>query len=81
MSGKPERPLTPAKQKGKPQSHCLQCVRPFDAAVWPRSKWTLSGFSPWCPSCHVQFAPARAYKVLIKRRPKVRQEESSEEQS
>jgi hypothetical protein len=43
----------------KSPTGCSKCRRRFDAAVWPRSKFTLSGFSPWCPQCHADFAPRK----------------------
>lgn len=56
MSGKGFPPLSPRQQTGKPPERCARCPTKFDAARWPKSKWTLSGFSPWCPECHAQYA-------------------------
>jgi hypothetical protein len=39
---------------------CAKCKKGFDAAVWPRTKFTRSGWSPWCPACHADFAPRPA---------------------
>lgn len=39
---------------------CSKCKKGFDAAVWPRTKFTHSGWSPWCPVCHADFAPRPA---------------------
>ena len=41
---------------GKP---CTKCKAPFQIFEWPRSKWTESGWSPWCPTCHADFAPKK----------------------
>lgn len=40
-------------ENGKP---CTKCKAPFIAAGWPRTQWTLTGWSPWCPRCHADFA-------------------------
>jgi hypothetical protein len=50
------KPLTPAQQKGPSPKGCSKCRAPFAPTLWPRSKWTLNGFSPWCPQCHTDFA-------------------------
>jgi hypothetical protein len=51
---------------------CRQCRKPFDAAVWPRSKMTMNGFSPWCPECHTQFAPHKPQRSKPGPKPKPR---------
>lgn len=77
------KPYTPAQQRGEPPARCMRCVTPFDATSWPRSKWTLSGFSPWCPTCHAKYASDDKWNRFNNRRkpgpkPK-RQEERREE--
>lgn len=51
-----EKPYTAKQQTGKPPVACSKCKRAFDESVWPRSGWTLNGFSPWCPEHHADFA-------------------------
>ena len=62
MPGYRDKPLrvTPRPETGRA---CLACKTPHDAASWPRNKWTLTGWSPWCPSCHARLAPASERKV------------------
>jgi hypothetical protein len=36
----------------KTPSGCSKCKRAFNPEAWARSKWTLTGWSPWCPQCH-----------------------------
>jgi transposase-like protein len=50
---------------GKP---CTKCKTPFAIYGWPRSKWTESGWSPWCPTCHKDFAPSK--EIPARRGPK-----------
>lgn len=54
MSGKKEIPVK--RTNGKSPLGCSKCRTGFDAAVWPRSKWTSNGWSPWCPTCHADHA-------------------------
>lgn len=56
MSGKSELPVK--KPSGIAPTACRACHAPF-ADGWPRSKWTLTGYSPWCPSCDALHAPQK----------------------
>jgi hypothetical protein len=51
---------------------CTFCKRPFDAAQWPRSKYTATGWSPWCPEHHALFAaePGNPLRYNNRRGPK-----------
>jgi hypothetical protein len=53
-----EKPYTREQQSGIAPTGCVQCHAPF-SEHWRASRWTLSGFSPWCPKCHEAFAPAK----------------------
>jgi thiol-disulfide isomerase/thioredoxin len=51
---------------------CRQCRKPFDAAVWPRSKYTMTGFSPWCPTCDALYATHKQRRNKPGPKPKLR---------
>ena len=68
------KPYTPKQQTGKIPANCSKCRVPFYAAVWPRSKWTLSGFSPWCPTCHGDFSNNNFFRRKPGPKPKRQQE-------
>jgi hypothetical protein len=58
MSRDYDKPLNrPALAETAPTA-CRQCWAPF-AEGWPTSRWTLSGWSPWCPACHASYAPQK----------------------
>ena len=60
-----------AKPRKEPPLGCSKCRKGFDEAIWPRSKFTAHGFSPWCPACHADFAPRpTAYNGRAKPGPK-----------
>ena len=67
------KPYTATEQNGKPREGCMQCGARFNAGLWPRSKWTLSGFSPWCPQCHAKHAPHKPQRKRPGPKPKGRQ--------
>lgn len=76
------KPYTEKQQNGDAPKGCSKCKVKFDAAAWPRSKWTLSGFGPWCPTCHNDFAGDNWNRFNNRRKPgpkPKRQKEQHEE--
>jgi hypothetical protein len=76
------KPYTPKQQDGKVPLGCSKCKAAFKPEAWPRSKWTLNGFSPWCPTCHEDFAGDDWNRFNNRRKPgpkPKRQEEPNEE--
>jgi hypothetical protein len=73
MPGYRERPLNRKGDltTGKP---CLQCRAPFDLLHWTPNKWTLSGWSPWCPECHKAHSGQKEVKARRGPKPKNRME-------
>lgn len=70
MTGVKEKPLRrPALLENAPAA-CKVCKAPFDAAAWPRSKWTLSGWSPWCPQHDKALAGNKPWKSKPGPKPK-----------
>lgn len=69
MAGYREKPLSVRGDltTGKP---CAKCRAPFDLLHWTPSKWTLSGWSPWCPTCHPAFSGQKEIKARRGRKPK-----------
>jgi hypothetical protein len=55
MAGHKDKPMNVRGDltTGKP---CTKCKAPFDLLHWSPSKWTATGWSPWCPTCHADFA-------------------------
>jgi hypothetical protein len=51
-----KRPKPVKEAFGKVPHGCSQCFAIFDREHWPTSRWTMSGFSPWCPTCHAAHA-------------------------
>ena len=51
-----DKPLNRMPTLAKAPKNCSKCKCAFDPEKWPRSKWTLTGWSPWCPTCHADFA-------------------------
>ena len=43
---------------------CKNCRASGDAATWPRSKFTITKLSPWCPKCHEQLARPLSERML-----------------
>ena len=64
------KPLNRAATLESAPRHCLQCRVPFAAAKWPRSKWTLSGWAPWCPDCFLKYAPHKPQRSMSGPKPK-----------
>ena len=72
MSGKKDKPRhkRPAATPERAPLGCSKCKRGFDVKVWPRSEWTATGWSPWCPTCHGDFAPRKEPKAKSGPKPK-----------
>jgi|MudIll2142460700_1097286.scaffolds.fasta_scaffold2821426_2 hypothetical protein len=71
MAGYREKPVAKPTGIGKP---CAKCGMPFAPEIWKPSKWTLSGWSPWCPGHHREFSGQKEEKVRRGRKPKVNTE-------
>jgi hypothetical protein len=72
MSGhnnRKEKPYKPSQQVKPPPTHCSKCLVKFDEAIWPRSGYTLTGFSPWCPTCHGDFSGNNFFKFNNRSKP------------
>lgn len=54
MSGQKQTPVK--NQTGIPPLGCTKCKTGFKPEGWPRSQWTSTGWSPWCPQCHADLA-------------------------
>ena len=69
MAGYREKPLNrpAAPENGR---ECMHCKTPFAPEIWPKSKWTLSGWSPWCPTHHRAFSGQKDEPVRRGRKPK-----------
>lgn len=71
MSGKKEVPVK--RTNGKVPPGCSKCKAAFKDAIWPRSKWTSNGYSPWCPQCHADLAhDSGAFRIKPGPKPKLR---------
>ena len=67
MSGHKDKPLHRRGDltTGRP---CTKCKRPFDLLHWQPSKWTLSGWLPWCPQCAADLGVPK--DIPVRRGPK-----------
>lgn len=71
MTGHAEKPLNAKPSAGNNPGHCAHCRVPF-AEPWPTSKWTLSGWSPWCPECDTLYARRKPHRNKSGPKPKPR---------
>jgi hypothetical protein len=56
-----------------PPAGCSKCKTGFRPEGWARSKWTRSGYSPWCPQCHADLAhDSGAFRIKPGPKPKGR---------